>query len=254
MSEIDKFMPAEVDFEAYLRARAEGHIPGVEIAIYARPAQWIALADQLARTHPPHPERRERIETEIAAYFCRLELQVKPSRAPFEDSNLERRGMFFARAADLLRECPTILSEIAGEGGQPLGYLLAKAGENNGYYFVSHDEFQHVEERFHNLYAPIYAAPVPTHDGRADRYKAGVEAAYAALFKPDESDAIDNLTGALIDIKRFSEQGKPTDEVCIRTLERIEQQLCKAHAELEATGLDFPPMCVPTQSPPEPTK
>lgn len=55
------------------------------------------------------------------------------------------------------------------------------------------------------------------------------EAVRKALFEPDTSDAIDNLEGALIDIKRFHEQGKPTDQVCINTLERIMKQLIAVH-------------------------
>ena len=71
--------------------------------------------------------------------------------------------------------------------------------------------------------------------GRAPAVAADREAiasAHAALFEPEESDAIDNLEGALIDIKRLSAAGKPTDAVCIRTLERIQEQLVKAHAAL----------------------
>ena len=54
----------------------------------------------------------------------------------------------------------------------------------------------------------------------------------AALFLPDESNATDNLEGALIDIKRFRELGIPTDQVCIRTIERVIRQLTRAEQVL----------------------
>ena len=41
----------------------------------------------------------------------------------------------------------------------PFGYLIEKAGINNGYYFVSLSEYEHVEERFRHIYKPIYDAP-----------------------------------------------------------------------------------------------
>jgi hypothetical protein len=53
-----------------------------------------------------------------------------------------------------------------------------------------------------------------------------------ALFEPAESDACDNLEGALIDIERLSSQGKPTDDVCIRTIRRVLKQLSAVHAVL----------------------
>jgi hypothetical protein len=56
--------------------------------------------------------------------------------------------------------------------------------------------------------------------------------AYAALFEPDTAHAGDNLEGALYDIKRLSEAGKPTDEVCIRTIERVLKQLAAAEVAL----------------------
>jgi hypothetical protein len=52
---------------------------------------------------------------------------------------------------------------------------------------------------------------------------------HKALFEPKESDAYDNLEGALIDIERLSEQGKPTDAVCIRTIRRVLTQLHAVH-------------------------
>ena len=64
--------------------------------------------------------------------------------------------------------------------------------------------------------------------------------ALEALTEPEESDAYDNLESALIDIKRLSANGKPTDHVCIRTIERVQDQILKAtkimQAALTASG------------------
>ena len=56
-----------------------------------------------------------------------------------------------------------------------------------------------------------------------------LQAIRSALFEPDESDAYDNLEGALIDIERLSEQGKTADQVCIRTIRRVLTQLNAVH-------------------------
>lgn len=56
--------------------------------------------------------------------------------------------------------------------------------------------------------------------------------AYQALFEPPESDAYDNLTGALLDIKRHIEADRPTDDVCVRTIERVLDQLNAAYTAL----------------------
>ncbi len=45
------------------------------------------------------------------------------------------------------------------ETAAPFGYLMGKAGVNNGYYFITPAEFAHVEGRFRNIYKPIYSAP-----------------------------------------------------------------------------------------------
>jgi hypothetical protein len=55
-----------------------------------------------------------------------------------------------------------------------------------------------------------------------------------ALFEPETLHARYNLEGALYDIKRLSEQGEPTDAVCIRTIERVCEQLAKAEGVLIA--------------------
>lgn len=56
--------------------------------------------------------------------------------------------------------------------------------------------------------------------------------AYAALFEPDNLHAGDNLEGALYDIKRLSDAGKPVDAVCISTIERVLKQLAAAEVAL----------------------
>lgn len=44
---------------------------------------------------------------------------------------------------------------------KPFGYLVEKSGINNGYYFVSPKEFEHVEPRFRHIYLPVYAGVAP---------------------------------------------------------------------------------------------
>ena len=58
--------------------------------------------------------------------------------------------------------------------------------------------------------------------------------AYRSLFEPPESDAYDNLAGALYDIKRHIENGKPTDDVCVRTIERVLDQIDAAYTALRS--------------------
>jgi hypothetical protein len=73
-------------------------------------------------------------------------------------------------------------------------------------------------------------------NGDVWRLGAQIEQARAALCEPDTSDAYYNLEGALIDIKRFIEKGEPTDEVCVRTIERVQAQIaaaCRALAQPE---------------------
>ena len=58
----NKQLPADpAEFATYLRGRAQGHAPGYDIAIYARPAQWLALADALqgTPTKPTPPTQRQ---------------------------------------------------------------------------------------------------------------------------------------------------------------------------------------------------
>lgn len=44
----DKNLPDDPrEFAKFLRERASGHAPGFDIAIYARPAAWSALADAI---------------------------------------------------------------------------------------------------------------------------------------------------------------------------------------------------------------
>lgn len=65
---------------------------------------------------------------------------------------------------------------------------------------------------------------------------AGMREAYSALCLPCESQASDNLEGALHDIERLSAQGKPTDDICIRTLKRALKQIARAEQALTAPG------------------
>lgn len=65
---------------------------------------------------------------------------------------------------------------------------------------------------------------------------AGMREAYSALCLPRESQASDNLEGALYDIERLSAQGKPTDDICIRTLKRVLTQIVRAEQALTAPG------------------
>lgn len=39
---------------------------------------------------------------------------------------------------------------------EPFGYLLEKAGINNGYYFISPAEYQNMEERFREFLIPVF--------------------------------------------------------------------------------------------------
>ena len=67
----------------------------------------------------------------------------------------------------------------------------------------------------------------------AKKYANGFQSAVqAALFEPPESDASDNLEGALIDIKRYREAGEPADAVCVRTIERVQAQIEKVRDAL----------------------
>jgi hypothetical protein len=71
-------------------------------------------------------------------------------------------------------------------------------------------------------------------NGDVWRLGAQIKQARAALCEPDTSDAYYNLEGALIDIKRFIEKDEPTDEVCVRTIERVQAQIaaaCRALAQ-----------------------
>jgi len=85
-----------------------------------------------------------------------------------------------------------------------------------------------VMERWPHIYKqPLYTAPP------ADAW---MREAYSALCLPRESQASDNLEGALYDIERLSAQGKPTDDICIRTLKRVLTQIVRAEQALTAPG------------------
>lgn len=57
----------------------------------------------------------------------------------------------------------SITTSLASQGDagarEPIGYILEKAGINNGHYFVNPAEYAHVEERFRHIYQPVYASP-----------------------------------------------------------------------------------------------
>jgi hypothetical protein len=82
---------------------------------------------------------------------------------------------------------------------------------------------------WHHGWKTVAATPTPPSGDVAER-------AYFALFEPAELDVIDNLEGALYDIKRLSEDGKPTDAVCIRTIERVQRQLIEAQKALQSAA------------------
>jgi hypothetical protein len=54
----------------------------------------------------------------------------------------------------------------------------------------------------------------------------------AALFPSDIEHAADNLEGALYDIKHLRGMGLPADEVCVRTIQRVIDQLYRAERAL----------------------
>lgn len=47
MPEVSKFLSENSDYPAYFRARADGHAPGYDVAVYARPSVWIGVADAI---------------------------------------------------------------------------------------------------------------------------------------------------------------------------------------------------------------
>jgi hypothetical protein len=44
----------------------------------------------------------------------------------------------------------------AATPAEPFGYVLEKSGINNGYYFLTAKEAEHIEDRFKRLYTPVY--------------------------------------------------------------------------------------------------
>lgn len=53
----DKQLPADQDVVEYLRERAKGHAPGYDIAIYARPSRWLAIAEEIENTRSDYLRR-----------------------------------------------------------------------------------------------------------------------------------------------------------------------------------------------------
>jgi hypothetical protein len=73
--------------------------------------------------------------------------------------------------------------------------------------------------------------------------QAALEAIMNALFPPPRKaeagfmisgDALDNLLGARIDLERLG-----VDPVCIRTIERVRQQLVEVSRILQAAGIQL---------------
>lgn len=49
----EKFLPDDPrQFEEFFRKRAEGHAPGYDLAVYARPHQWMAIAKMIEASCP----------------------------------------------------------------------------------------------------------------------------------------------------------------------------------------------------------
>lgn len=67
MAVVDKQLPDDpASFAKFLRQRATGHSPGYDIAIYARPHVWLALADAIDHglaDEGTRPDRRGLIGT-----------------------------------------------------------------------------------------------------------------------------------------------------------------------------------------------
>lgn len=57
---MSKFLPHDPrEFAKFLRERVCGHAPGYDIAVYARPHQWAAIATMLERASEIPPAKRE---------------------------------------------------------------------------------------------------------------------------------------------------------------------------------------------------
>lgn len=52
----------------------------------------------------------------------------------------------------------------AAPAQEPFGYVHAKSGVNNGYYFLTPAEFAHVEDRFRHIYQPLYTSYRPAQE------------------------------------------------------------------------------------------
>lgn len=65
------------------------------------------------------------------------------------------------RMADALIEKLRMAAAPVENIADPFGYVLPKSGVDNGYYFVTPEEFERVEERFRSLYTPLYKQSSP---------------------------------------------------------------------------------------------
>jgi Lar family restriction alleviation protein len=95
------------------------------------------------------PEAAHRLADQLQTYADRY-------RSDWSDATPILSWEDLAVVIDALRRCSA--------QPQPFGYLIKKTGVNNGYYWISPAEFEHVEERFRYLYKPIYEAPVALQD------------------------------------------------------------------------------------------
>lgn len=82
------------------------------------------------------------------------------------------------------------------ESDAPFGYLLEKAGINNGYYFLTPADFERVEERFREHLIAVFRHPASV--SQADDAKRITEAVLSALKAGGDHLAIyDAVKGAL---------------------------------------------------------
>lgn len=130
--------------------------------------------------------------------------------------------------ADLIERLHTALRSLASSDGEPEPVAWIDFADGcNVRLWTNEKSRAAAEVASGRKMTPVYTAPP------AD---AGMREAYSALCLPRESQASDNLDGALYDIERLSAQGKPTDDICIRTLKRVLKQIVRAEQALTAPG------------------
>jgi hypothetical protein len=118
------------------------------------------------------PETAHRLADQLQTYADRY-------RSDWSDATPILSWEDLAVVIDALRRCPA--------QPQPFGYLIEKAGVNNGYYWISPAEFEHVEERFRYLYKRIYeAAAAPAQEQALELLRL----AYTRMFDCDEREKV----------------------------------------------------------------